>query len=307
MQERLKKMWVSFKKNWQFDLMILLPLAYVLIFYYAPMFGLQIAFRDYSPRDGIVGSEWVGLENFVKFFRNYKWTQYVWNTLKISLYSVFVGFPIPIILALLIHINERPKLKKLVQNISYVPHFISVVVMVGILNQVLNPFGGLWGAICTQFGWEAIDLRAMPEAFIHLYVWSGVWQSMGWNTIIYISALSSVSEELHEAARLDGASRWKRILHVDLPAIMPTICIMLILRFGSVMSVGYEKVYLMQNSLNLEQSEVISTYVYKYGIGKNDMSYGTAVGMMNSVINTVLVILVNWITNKLSDGENGLF
>lgn len=307
MRERLRKMWVVFKKDWQLDLMILLPLIYVLVFHYAPMFGLQIAFRDYSPRDGIVGSEWVGLENFIKFFRNYKWSQYVLNTLKISLYSIFVGFPIPIILALLIHINEHPKLKKLVQNVSYVPHFISVVVMVGILNQVLNPFGGLWGSLCTQFGWEAIDLRAMPEAFIHLYVWSGVWQSMGWNTIIYISALSSVSEELHEAARLDGASRWKRIIHVDLPAIMPTICIMMIMRFGSVMSVGYEKVYLMQNSLNLEQSEVISTYVYKYGIGKNDMSYGTAVGMMNSVINTILVILVNWITNKMSDGENGLF
>jgi len=307
MRERLRKMWVAFKKDWQLDLMILLPLIYVLVFYYAPMFGLQIAFRDYSPRDGIVGSEWVGLENFVKFFRNYKWSQYVLNTVKISLYSIFVGFPIPIILALLIHINEHPKLKKLVQNVSYIPHFISVVVMIGILNQVLNPFGGLWGTLCTKFGWEAIDLRAMPEAFIHLYVWSDVWQSMGWNTIIYISALSSVSEELHEAARLDGASRWKRIIHVDLPAIMPTICIMLILRFGSVMSVGYEKVYLMQNSLNLEQSEVISTYVYKYGIGKNDMSYGTAVGMMNSVINTFLVILVNWITNKMSDGENGLF
>ena len=200
-------MWVAFKKDWQLDLMILLPLIYVLVFYYAPMFGLQIAFRDYSPRDGIIGSDWVGFDNFVKFFRNYKWTQYVLNQVKISLYSIFVGFPLPIFLALLIHLNEHPKLKKLVQNISYIPHFISVVVMIGILNQVLNPFGGLWGTICTHFGWNAVDLRAMPEAFIHLYVWSDVWQSMGWNTIIYISALSSVSEELHEAARLDGAGR----------------------------------------------------------------------------------------------------
>ena len=307
MRERLKKMWTVFKKDWQLDLMILLPLIYIIVFRYAPMYGLQIAFRDYSPRDGIIGSEWVGFENFIKFFSNYKWPQYVLNTLKISLYSIFIGFPIPIILALLIHVNEHPKLKKVVQNISYVPHFISVVVMVGILNQVLNPFGGLWGSICSYFGWEAVDVRALPEAFIHLYVWSGVWQNMGWNTIIYISALSGVSEELHEAARLDGASRWQRIIHVDLPAIMPTICIMLIMRFGNVMSVGHEKVYLMQNSLNLEQSEVISTYVYKYGIGRNDMSYGTAVGLMNSVINTLLVILVNWITNKMSDGENGLF
>lgn len=307
MRKRLKKMWIVFKKDWQLDLMILFPLIYVLLFSYAPMFGLQIAFKDYSPRAGILGSEWIGLENFRTFFSNYKWPQYVWNTIKISFYSIFVGFPIPIFLALIIHMNEHPRLKKVVQNVSYIPHFISTVVMVGILNQLLNPFGGLWGTICSHFGWVAEDVRSLPGSFIHLYVWSGVWQNMGWSTIIYLSALSSVSEELHEAARLDGAGRWQRVLHVDIPAIMPTITVMLIMRFGSVMSVGYEKVYLMQNSLNLEQSEVISTYVYKYGIAKNNMSYGTAVGLMNSVINTAMLILVNWITNKMSDGEQGLF
>ena len=307
MRNKLNKMWTVFKKDWQLDLMILFPVIYVLLFSYAPMFGLQIAFKDYSPRAGILGSEWIGLENFQRFFSNYKWSQYLWNTIKISLYTIFVGFPIPVFLALIIHMNEHPKLKKVVQNVSYIPHFISTVVMVGILNQLLNPFGGLWGSICEYFGWIANDVRSLPDSFIHLYVWSGIWQNMGWSTIIYLSALSSVSEELHEAARLDGASRWQRVLHVDIPAIMPTVSIMLILQFGSIMSVGYEKVYLMQNSLNLEQSEVISTYVYKYGIAKNNMSYGTAVGLMNSVVNTIMIILVNWITNKLSDGEQGLF
>ena len=212
-----------------------------------------------------------------------------------------------IILALMLHVNEHPVLKKITQNISYIPHFISVVVMVGILNQLLDPFSGLWGTICQAFNVQAPDIMVVPEAFIHLYVWSGVWQNMGWNTIIYLSALSAVSPELHEAAKLDGASRFKRVIHVDIPAITPMIALMLILRFGSVMSVGHEKVYLMQNSLNLKYSEVISTYVYKYGIGKNDLSYGTAVGLMNSIINVSMLLLVNWIANKVSDGEAGMF
>lgn len=298
---------LNFKRNWQLHLMILLPAIYVILFEYWPMYGIQIAFRDFTPRGGITGSDWVGLFQFKRFFANYKWSQYVLNTLRISMYQIVVGFPIPIILALLIHVNEHPILKKITQNLSYIPHFISTVVMVGILNQVLNPFGGLMGNLCELLGLPSVDVRAIPEAFIHLYVWSGVWQNMGWNTIIYLSALSSVSTELHEAAKLDGASRFKRVIHVDIPAIMPMICMMLILRFGSILGVGHEKVYLMQNSLNAKYSEVISTYVYKYGIGGNDMSYGTAVGLMNSAINTATLLLVNWITNKLSDGEAGLF
>ena len=298
---------INFKRNWQLHLMILLPLIYVILFEYWPMYGIQIAFRDFSPRGGITGSEWVGLYQFKRFFANFKWSQYVLNTLKIALYSIVVGFPIPIILALLLHVNEHPILKKFTQNLSYIPHFISTVVMIGILDQVLNPFGGLMGTICEVLGLPSIDVQAIPEAFIHLYVWSGVWQNMGWRTIVYLSDLSSVSTELHEAAKLDGASRFQRVIHVDLPAIMPMISLMLILRFGSIMSVGHEKVYLMQNSLNLKYSEVISTYVYKYGIGGNDMSYGTAVGLMNSAVNTAMLLLVNWIADKLSDGEAGLF
>lgn len=300
--------WKRFKKNWQLHLLILLPLLYVLIFCYWPFYGLQIAWKDYSPRAGIWGSEWVGWENFIEFFRNYEWTTYVKNTIRISLYSILVDFPMPIIFALLLHVNERPFLKKFTQNISYVPHFISVVVLVGIINQIFNPMTGLWGSIIEWFNLNVTgDIRISEDAFPHLYVWSGVWASMGWSAIIYVSALSSVSHELHEAAMLDGASRWKRVIHVDIPAILPTISMMLILRCGSILSVGYEKVYLMQNPLNLGKSEVISTYVYKMGIGENDLSYGTAVNLMNSVINVAMMLLVNWIVKKLSDDEQGLF
>lgn len=299
---------INFKKNWQLHLMILLPFTYILVFYYGPMFGLQIVFRDYRTKLGVFGSEWVGLKNFMDFFANYKWKTYLLNTLKISAYNIFVGFPIPIILALILHVNENKVLKKLTQNVSYVPHFISAVVLVGILNKIFDPFTGLWGVFCRALGvTEITDLRSNPDAFIHLYVWSGIWAGMGWDAILYVSALSSVSPELHEAARIDGASRWKRVLHVDVPAILPTICIMLIMRMGGVLTVGYEKVYLMQNDLNIVNSEVISTYVFKNGLANNELSYGAAVGMMNSVVGTLMVVLVNWITNKLSDGEAGLF
>ncbi len=300
--------WTRFKRNWQLHLMMLLPVAYYVIFHYIPLYGLQIAFRDFKPRGGITGSEWIGLKNFTDFFAYYKWTEIVWNTLAVSLYSLCVGFPIPVILALILHVNKFKTVKKLAQNISYIPHFISTVVMVGILNTVLNPVTGLLGAIQRYFGIiNYTDIRANEDAFRHLYVWSGIWQSMGWSTILYVSALSAVSEELHEAAKIDGASRWRRVLSVDIPAILPTVAIQLILRSSSILSVGYEKVYLMQNSLNMDKAEVISTYVYKYGLGQNNLGYGTAVSLMNSVINTSMMLTVNWITNRLSDNEVGLF
>lgn len=299
---------INFKRSWQLHLLLLLPLIYMILFHYAPMFGLQIAFRDYRAKAGLINSEWVGLHQFISFFSNYKWSTYVWNTFKIASYSILVGFPVPIILALMLHVNENKALKVITQNVSYIPHFISAVVLVGILNRIFDPFTGIWGTVCKAMGiMEIVDIRTNPDAFIHLYVWSGVWQGMGWSAILYVSALSGVSPELHEAARIDGASRFRRVLAVDLPAIMPTICIMLIMRMGGILSVGYEKVYLMQNNLNIVNSEVISTYVYKVGLGNNNLSYGSAVGLMNSVISTSMVILVNWITNKLSDGEAGLF
>ena len=304
----IQRFWLNFKKNWQLHLMILLPLAYVLLFYYGPMYGLQIAFREYRPRKGIWGSEWVGLYQFERFFSNRKWFFYLKNTMTISLYQIVAGFPVPIILALILHISEKKVLKKVVQNVSYLPHFISVVILVGILNQVFSPYSGIYGAICRVLGvLQPVDIRNSQDSFYHLYVWSGVWQQMGWSAILYVAALSGVSQELHEAAKIDGASRWKRVLNVDLPAIMPTVCMMLILRFGSIISVGHEKAYLMQNGANIEVSEIVSTYVYKKGIGDANYSFGTAVGLMNTVVNTTMVLLVNWVTDKLSDGENSLF
>lgn len=303
-----QKFWIKFRKNWQLHLMILAPLAYLLLFSYAPLYGIQVAFKDYSPKLGIVDSPWVGLKHFEKFFGYFLWPQLVGNTLALSLYSILVGFPIPIILALIIHVNTGKVLKKVAQNVSYVPHFISLVVMVGILNTVLNPVTGFLGQIYKLFGIVgADDIRGSKDAFRHLYVWSGVWQTMGWSSIMYISALSAVPDELHEAAKLDGASRLRRVWSVDIPTILPTICLMLIMRFGSIMSVGYQKAYLMQNLMNSETSEIISTYVYKQGIQKNNMSFGTAIGLLNSVINMVLVFTVNAITNWLSDNELGLF
>jgi len=288
--------------------MMLIPLAYMLLFEFGPMYGLQIAFKEYRPRKGIWDSEWVGLYQFERFFNNRRWGEYLRNTVTISLYSIGAGFPVPIILALLLHINEKKRLKKLVQNVSYLPHFISTVILVGILNQLFSPVAGMYAAFAKLFGFKITsDIRSNPDAFYHMYVWSGVWQGMGWSAIMYVAALSGVSQELHEAAKIDGASRWKRVLHVDLPAIMPTICMMLILRFGSIISVGHEKVYLMQNDANLSRSEIISTYVYKKGIGESNYSFGTAVGLMNTTINTCMIVLVNWITDRLSDGENSLF
>lgn len=303
------RFWVTFKKNWQLHLMLLLPLIYLLIFEYGPMYGLQMAFRDYRPKLGIWGSEWVGLKHFKDFLTAYNFKSLMTNTLSISLYSIFIGFPVPIILALLLHVTQSKRLKRLTQNVTYIPHFISIVVLVGIMDQILNPVGGLIGTVYELLGKDGYptDIRSKADAFLHLYVWSGVWQNMGWDTIIYVSALSAVSSELHEAAEIDGANRWSRVLYVDIPAIMPTIAIMLILRCGSVMSVGYEKVYLMQNSLNLSTSEVISTFVYKVGLGKNQLSYAAAIGLFNSVINCAMLLIVNWVSKKASDGEHGLF
>ena len=304
----IRRFWLNFKRNWQLHLMMLIPFLYLLIFNYIPMYGIQIAFKRYSPRLGIPSSEWVGLANMKDFFGYYKWPNLVWNTLALSLYSIFAGLPIPIILALILHVNTSKVLKKVAQNVSYVPHFISLVVMVGILNTVLNPVSGFVGYINKALGNVAyVDVRGSKTAFRHLYIWSGIWQGTGWSTIMYVSALSAVPDELHEAAKLDGASRLRRVWAVDLPTIMPTVAIMLVLRFGSVMSVGYQKAFLMQNNMNIDVSELISTYVYKQGIRNGNMSFGSAVSLMQSGINTVLVFLVNWITNLMTDNEMGLF
>lgn len=303
-----QRIWMNFKKHWRLHLMFAPACIYYILFEVFPLYGLQVAFREYRARDGIMGSAWMGITNFIEFFNYYEWKKITINTLAISTYSICAAFPTPIILALILHINEHKVLKKITQNISYVPHFISTVVMVGLLTQILNPISGLLGSVCRHFGIQFhTDLMAEESAFRHIYVWSGVWQGMGWSTIMYVAALSGVSNELHEAATIDGASRLRRVFSVDIPAIMPVIVIRFIMRTAGIMSVGHEKVYLMQNTLNMDKAEVISTYVYKYGLANNRSSYGSAVGLMNSVINSGMMILVNWIANWLTDGEQGLF
>ena len=305
----LAKIRKKYGPYWQLYVFLLLPVIYILIFAYWPMFGLQIAFKKFSIVKGIWDSPWVGFKNFIKFFNAYQFTDVMRNTITLSLYAILAAFPFPIIFALVLNTVEHPRLKKTVQTITYMPHFISVVVIVGMMMQIFHPMAGLYGRFMKMLTGEIpADLFANPKAFPHLYVWSGVWQGFGYNSIIYIAALTNVSAEIHEAAEVDGASRFQRVIHVDFPALLPTITIMLILRMGSIMSIGFEKTYLMQNSLNLSRSEIISTFVYKKGLGagaSNDYSYSTAIGMFNSVVNLILISSVNWFSRRV--GETSLW
>lgn len=299
--------WKCIKRDWRLYVFLLIPVAYILIFAYYPMLGIQIAFKKYSAVGGIWGSKWVGLANFQKFFKSYQFQRVLANTLRLSLYSLAFGFPVPILFALLANTVNSARYKKITQTIVNLPHFISVVVLVSMVNQVFGSRTGLYGLIGQALtGSYPPDLFADANSFQHLYIWSGVWQNFGWNAIIYIAALTSVSPDLHEAAQIDGASRLQRVIHIDFPSILPTIVIMLILRVGQIMNIGFEKTFLMQNSLNLARSEVISTYVYKQGLtGKTDFSYSTAINLFNSVINMILITSVNWISRKV--GETSLW
>lgn len=300
----IKKHLDNLKKHWQLYVFLVLPLIYLFVFCYYPMFGLQIAFKDFNASSGIWGSEWIGFDHFKKFFSSYQFSRVVSNTLILSFYNLIAGFPLPIIFALCVNAIKNSKLQKFFQNVSYCPHFISTVVLVGMVIQILNPKIGVYGMLMQNvFGKQATDLLASPNTFRHVYVLSGIWQNMGWNSIIYIAALAGVDQQLHEAAYLDGANRFKRILYVDLPAILPTITIILILNTGSIMTIGFEKIFLMQNDLNLRASEVISTYVYKIGLagGGGDFGYATAIGLFNSVINLIMIVVVNTISKKVSE------
>lgn len=296
------------KARWQIYLLLLLPLAYIVIFAYVPMGGLVMAFKDYDMTKGIWGSDFVGLANFKEFFASYKFTQVLKNTLTVSFYSLVVTFPIPIIFALILNAFPLKRYNKIVQTTTYIPYFISTVVMVGLVMQVLNYRTGIYGAVYSLFtGKVAPDILGKASSFKHVYVWSSVWQTTGYSAIIYIAALANVDPSLHEAAKIDGASRFQRVRYVDWPSIMPTATIMLILAAGNIMNVGFEKVLLLQNDLNIASSEVISTYVYKVGLarGIGDFSLSTAIGMFNSVINFVLLVSVNWLSKRLSG--NGIF
>ena len=292
-------------KDWELYLFLLLPILYIIIFKYIPMGGLVVAFKNYKVRQGIWGSEWVGLEQFKRFIESYMFRDIMVNTVVLSLYSLLASFPFPIIFALTINCVRNKKYKKVTQTIVNMPHFISVVVMVGIMLMTFHSRQGIYGNLVHLItGKYPADLFASPQAFRHFYVWSGVWQNFGWNSIIYTAALSTVDPAYHEAAQIDGASRFQRVLHVDLPTIIPTVVTMLILKMGSVLTLGFEKIFLMQNSLNLSASQVVSTYVYEMGIsskGVGNFSYATAIGMFNNVIELILVIIVNKISKKVSE------
>lgn len=288
------------KRNWVCYLFILPMLIYVIIFNYIPMYGIQLAFKDYRVADGIWGSAWVGLKHFKTFFESYQFKDLLWNTLSLSLYSLIAGFPMPIIFALLLNYITNVKLKKVVQMVTYAPHFISTVVYCGMILIFLSS-DGVINQLLKLIGIDSVAFLTNSSNFRHIYVWSGVLQNIGWGSIMYISVLTSVDPTLHEAATVDGATRFQRLLHIDLPAIVPTMVIMLIMRAGEIMDLGFEKAFLLQNNINLDYSEIIATYVYRIGIQGGQFSYSSAIGLFNNVINMVLLVVVNKIAKKVSD------
>ena len=283
------------RQHWPLYLFLLPTIAYFLIFRFYPMYGLQLAFKNYRVVDGISGSPWAGLEHFRRFFTTADFGKLMGNTLSVSILTLIFTFPLPIILALLLNQLTSLKYKKLVQTTVYAPHFISTVVMVGMIFLFTSPSSGLINKIIEAFGGKAVHFTAEPGWFVPMYVISEIWQSTGWGSILYLAALAGVSPELHEAALVDGANKFQRVWHIDIPGILPTIVIMMILNAGKIMNVGFEKAYLMQTSLNIKASEIIATYVYKRGVLKSQISLSTAVGLFDSVVNMILVVSVNWI------------
>ena len=301
--ERLRKDW---KKNYSLYILVLPVVLFYLIFCYKPMYGILMAFQDFNFRAGISGSPWVGIKQFERFFADPYFVRNIRNTITISLASIAFGFPAPIILALLINELNKKWFVKTVQTITYLPHFISLVVICGMLKDFLAGDGFITQIFSTLTGKEITEsLLNNQNLFVPIYVISDIWQQVGWSSIIYIAALTGINAELYEAASIDGAGRFKQLLHVTLPAIIPTIVIMLILRLGSVLSVGYEKIMLLTNPFNAETSEVLSYYVYKKGIVGGEYSLATAAGLFNSVINFVFVVLMNNLSRRI--GETSLW
>ncbi|MEG2951470.1 MAG: ABC transporter permease subunit [Clostridia bacterium] len=286
--------------HYQLYLFLLPALVYILIFQYWPIYGVQIAFKDFKPGLGIEGSPWVGLKHFDMFFNSYFFGEILGNTLKLSLLTLLFGFPIPILLALLLNQLPNQRYKRLVQTITYAPYFISTVVLCGMLYVFLSVRTGIFNHVIVLLGGRAINFIGDPRYFRTIYVASGVWQMSGFNAIIYLAALAGISPELHEAAVVDGATKLQRVIHIDIPSIMPTIVMLLILNTGSLMSIGFEKAFLLQSNFNVAVSEIISTYVYKAGIEQMRYSFASAVDLVNSVVNMTLLLTVNAISRKVS-------
>lgn len=288
-------------KHYQLYMLLLPAIIFFLVFKYVPMYGVQIAFRDYLPTKGFLGSPWVGLKHFERFFQSPDFWLILKNTATISLYSLLVGFPLPIIISLLLNQMDSRIYKKFIQNVIYAPHFISTVVLVGMVLLFLSPRYGVVNQFIKMLGGDSVFFMGKPEYFKTIYVFSGVWQSTGWNTVIYLAALSGINPELYESSMVDGANKRQRMLNIDLPGIMPTAVILLILNCGNLLSIGFEKIYLMQNSVNRLASEVISTYEYKTGLLSAQYSYSAAIGLFNAVINLIILFLVNKLAKKVTE------
>jgi ABC-type polysaccharide transport system permease subunit len=302
---RRTEAWRSLRRHWQLYLLILIPLAYFVIFKYIPISNAVIAFKNYSPIKGPWGSDWVGFQNFELFFANPVFWTLLKNTFILAAYTVLASFPIPIILAIALNEIRNGLFKRTVQLVTYAPYFISTVVVVSMTILVLSPRIGFVDDAIGLFGVPQVDFLGDPNYFRHIYVWSDVWQTTGYSAVIYMAALAGIDPALHESAKIDGASRIRRIMHVDLPGIMLTAVIILVLGVGNIMAIGFEKVFLLQNPLNLAQSEIIATYVYKTGLINADFSMATAVGLFNSVINLFLLLGVNFAAKRITG--NGLW
>lgn len=289
-------------KHWEFYLLLLPGILLTVIYKYIPMYGVQIAFRDYNAVDGFFGSTWVGFKWFVKFFSNYRSVRMINNTILLSLYSLLWSFPIPIFLALLVNQVRQKKFQRVVQTVLYAPHFISVMILCGMLRIFLSPNGGLINELAQAFGASgAVNYIDQARNFRTIYISSSIWQDAGWGMIIYLATLSSVDASLHEAAKVDGATALQRMIHIDIPVLVPIIVIQLIMSFGSLMSIGFDKAFLLQTDLNKETSEIIATYVYEQGMLKAMYSFSTAVGLFNTAVNLILLGCVNKICKKISD------
>ena len=300
----LSRLGKDLSRHWDAYILVIPVVVYYILFCYKPMYGILIAFKDFSPIKGILASDWApnhGFQNFIDFFGSYYFSRILKNTIIISLSTIIFGFPVPIIFALLLNEIKSSKFKRITQTISYMPHFISVVVMCSMIETFTSDKGVITTILSTLFGIPKVDMLANPQNFVPIYVISGIWESFGWGAIIYLSALAGIDQELYEAAKIDGANRWKQTLHVTLPGISQTIVIMLLLRLGSVMSVGYEKVMLLYNPAIYETADVISTFVYRKGLLEFQYSYSAAVGLFNSLINFAVVVIFNKLSRKISE------
>lgn len=294
-------LWLRIRRNWGLYLLMVPAIVIFICFTYLPMYGVVIAFKDFRPALGIMGSKWAGFKYFERYFSSYMFSNTIINTLVISLYTIAVTFPLPIVIALMCNQMYAKRFKKFFQVSTYLPHFISTVVMCGMIILFLSPSSGVIPKLCSLIGIKTGDLMGNADAFSSIYVWTEAWQHVGWDSIMYIAALSAVDPQLYEAAVVDGANKWQKMRYIDIPMLIPTAITLFILRTGSVMSVGFEKVYLLQNDLNIGASEIISTYVYKMGLKSNQYSYSAAIGLFNNVVNFILLLSVNFIAKKMGD------